>query len=144
MKDILAKMDSLRTYYNKQRGLVEARKKSGAGQDDVYVPKWPWFKPLSFPGDHLKTNPTKSNIRVPTDDNNSGTSSENSSSDGLIYSSRSEPKSRALKLSQEDQLITTALIVTVSGLDSQCPTMYMALLLESLCSHCGLPVSADN
>ena len=61
-KDILAKMDNLRSYYSKVRGMVVASKKSGAGADEVYNPKWTWYQQLSFLNDHLTPRKTQSNI----------------------------------------------------------------------------------
>ena len=47
-RDILAKMDNLRSYYSKQNGMIVSSKKSGAGSNQIYKPKWMWFEQLAF------------------------------------------------------------------------------------------------
>ena len=43
----------LRTAYVKERKKVDESKRSGAGTDNMYEPKWKWFKDLDFYGIQL-------------------------------------------------------------------------------------------
>lgn len=40
------KLNSLRTYYNKEKRKVEASKKSGAATEELYVSKWTYYDTL--------------------------------------------------------------------------------------------------
>lgn len=114
-KDILAKMDNLRSYYSKLRGMVVASKKSGAGADEVYSPKWTWYQQLSFLNDHLTPRKTQSNIkpRKLSFCLSDGDNEELATTAGPIYSG-CQPSSKSvkkMKLAKEDELIDSALQV---------------------------------
>lgn len=40
------KLNSLRTYYNKEKRKVQASKKSGTGTEELYISKWTYYDAL--------------------------------------------------------------------------------------------------
>lgn len=55
-------MKNLRTYYSKELGKVKDSQKSGAGTDDLYKSKWPFFNRLEFLRDQVIPRRTTSNL----------------------------------------------------------------------------------
>lgn len=56
INDVLGKMYSLRTYYSKQQGMIQAS--INKGTEDVYTPRWQWYESLSFLSDHMRVKPS--------------------------------------------------------------------------------------
>lgn len=52
----------MRTIYSRESKKVEMSKRSGAGTDSAYVPKWAHFTRLDFIKDVLKPAPSQDNI----------------------------------------------------------------------------------
>ena len=49
--DISAKMQSMKTYYCKERGKVSTSRGTGTGTDDIYKSKWRFYPKMDFLGD---------------------------------------------------------------------------------------------
>ena len=62
--DITKKWKNLRTIYTRECGKVKPKEKSGAGVDDLYVPKWVFFPKLEFLKDHVTPRTSVSNLQV--------------------------------------------------------------------------------
>jgi hypothetical protein len=60
--DITKKWKNIRTIYSRERAKI--KDKSGDGVDDVYVPKWVFFKKLEFLRDFVSARTSISNLQV--------------------------------------------------------------------------------
>ena len=60
--DVKGKINTLRSYYSKELKKQSQSQKSGAGRDDIYQSKWPYFQSLRFLQDTVKSRPTLSTI----------------------------------------------------------------------------------
>lgn len=59
--EVKAKINTLRTYFSKE--LAKSKdKRSGAGTDDIYESKWPYFKSMLFLTDIIKPRKTTSSL----------------------------------------------------------------------------------
>ena len=61
-KDVLDKINTLRSYYNTQRKKVKKSEESGTSSDKVYKPRWQFFDRLSFLCDNVTPRRTFSNL----------------------------------------------------------------------------------
>lgn len=65
INEVLGKIYSLRTYYSKQQGMIQASINKGA--EDVYKPRWQWYESLSFLTNHMRMKPsnlTQTSVRL--------------------------------------------------------------------------------
>ena len=53
----------MRTQYIREKGKIR-RRKSGQGVEDVYEPKWIYFKSIEFLDDFVVAKPSQSNLKV--------------------------------------------------------------------------------
>lgn len=101
VKQIQNKFLSLKSYFSRERGKINASRKSGAGADEVYDCKWKFFKQLSFLDEHMAPRHHVSNIL--------GTPGR---SDNAVTSDRSTLKSERLaknrRLDKTEKLMETA------------------------------------
>ena len=67
--DVNAKIHSLRVYYSTLNNKREQSKRSGAGADEVYKIKWPYFEMMSFLKDNLQPRKTVSNLTLESNNN---------------------------------------------------------------------------
>jgi hypothetical protein len=65
--DITKKWKNIRTIYSRERAKI--KDKSGDGVDDVYVPKWVFFKKLEFLRDFVSARTSISNLQDDPPDN---------------------------------------------------------------------------
>jgi len=102
VKQIQNKFLSLKSYFSRERGKINASRKSGAGADEVYDCKWKFFKQLSFLDEHMAPRHHVSNIL--------GTPGR---SDNAVTSDRSTLKSERLaknrRLDKTEKLMETAI-----------------------------------
>ena len=102
VEDIQGKMHSLRVYFSSQRSKYEASKKSGAGADQIYKIKWPYYESLSYLHDNLIPRNTVSNIVA------HATSDQN----GDVYTCDNPPSAkskRKIEVNKRDQLMESAI-----------------------------------
>ena len=60
--DVSSKMHSLKVYFCATRTKAKASRKSGAGTDEIYHIRWPFYEPLSFLNDSVTPKSTTSNL----------------------------------------------------------------------------------
>ena len=100
--DIQSKMHSLRVYFSSQRSKYEASKKSGAGADQIYKIKWPFYESLSYLHDNLIPRNTFSNI----------VAHDSSDQNGDVYTCDKPPSAkskRKIEVNKRDQLMESAI-----------------------------------
>lgn len=59
---IKTKLQSFRTQFGKERNMVEKSKKSGAGVDDVYTPRYEFYDMLTFLRPVISKRPSTTNL----------------------------------------------------------------------------------
>lgn len=64
VNEVDKKLHNLRSQYLREVTKVEKSKKSGAGANDVYVPKWQFFSLLSFLSKHSECMPHFSSMNL--------------------------------------------------------------------------------
>ena len=62
IEEVKKKIKNLRTVFTRELRKVEASKRSGAGVDDIYVPKFKFFKSMMFLQPHINGKDSKTNM----------------------------------------------------------------------------------
>ena len=63
-KQISEKMIALKNYFSAEKRKSEASaRKSGSGREDIYIPKWQFYRHLHFLKDNFTPKATESNIK---------------------------------------------------------------------------------
>ncbi|XP_064088006.1 uncharacterized protein LOC135202507 [Macrobrachium nipponense] len=109
--DIKRKIETLRNQHRREMRLVENSRKSGAGIDDIYIPRLWCFNDLSFLNDGDTIRPSLSNI-----DNATNDTGEEEHSDHEIFNYP------VLMGVGETSLAATTPVMTPPAVSTACPT----------------------